>query len=471
MKKLGWLILFVASALMAQTPGQSYMGCQLYPSDSVFHLRVDSLPVSTNPAAQIPSADLTYFLHPIFGQTAGNGFLINVVPSTQAMVAVTGTAANSNQYWQAAPIPSNAILEGAGAGCTGTSPSSDCHLLVLQQAATSGGTCTAYEAYGAAPGMTAGTWNVNGEFPVENLAKYAMPPLDNGAPLNASQVPLLPTLITSADLSVGVIAHVIAITVPNPPAMYQNFLWPAAAFGGAGGKCTGGYEDANSMVLDGTYEPTSCPSTSGPAAGTVYRLKASATLPTCIAGGTCPQTAMIVKALQQYGAIVVDNGSAFFGLLGEQNSAWSDTDLANLKLISVGDMEPVAVSLEAATLSAPIGNGSILAPVTTYQVNAPASGSTVVTLTVAYGGVTKTASVTISGSPTPGTPTLNSVTVSPTSVASGGTVTVTVTLTAAAPSAGAVVSLATSDSTHFPVPATLTIPSGQTSGSFTVTAQ
>ena len=43
-------------------------------------------------------------------------------------------------------------------------------------------------------------------------------------------------------------------------------------------------------------------------------------------------------------------------------------------------------------------------------------------------------------------------------------------MTAAAPSGGAVVTLS-SNSTHFPVPASYTVPAGQTTASFTVTAQ
>lgn len=130
------LLILVATAAFAQ---QSYGGCQLYPADSIFHMRVDSLPVSTNPAAQLPAADLTVPLHPIFGQTLGDGFEVNVVPATQAMVNITGTSAQAVQYWSSAPIPANAVLEGNGVGCTGTSPSGDCHLIVLQQAATPGG--------------------------------------------------------------------------------------------------------------------------------------------------------------------------------------------------------------------------------------------------------------------------------------------------------------------------------------------
>lgn len=451
---IGAVVAFALAPLHAQ---QSYGGCQLFPADSVFHLRVDSLPVSTNPAAQIPTADLTMLLHPIFGATAGNGYEVNVVPATQASVTVTG----NTMYWKSAPIPSNALLEGNGSGCTGTTTSQDCHLIVLQQAASSGGACTLWEAYGAAPGSSSG-YNVNGENPSANLGGYTMIPEDNGG-ANAAGIYILPFLVTSADLAAGSIQHAIAISVPNPPEMYQQYLWPAAAFGGTG-KCTGGYADANSMLLD-AYPPTSCPS-NGPAAGTVYRRKASATPLACVTAGSCPQTAMIETAAERYGLIVVDNGSSFFGILGEQSANWSDTDLHNLTSDVASNYEPVAVGLQAADLTAPIGNANILAPVTTYRVKAVSTSGTPIVITATYNGVTQTATVTVTPSTTAA---LASVSVSPASVTSGQTATVTIALTAVAPTGGAVVTLATSDSTHFPLPTSYTVPAGQATASFTVT--
>lgn len=443
---------------------QSYAGCQLYPADSVFHMRVDSLPVSTNPAAQIPSADLTYHQQPIFGDLNG-GFEINVVPATQPMVTVTG----DTLYWTSAPVPPNAVFEGGAPNCTGLTPAGDSHLIVLQQAAASGGACTLYEAYGACPGTTSGTYNVNGEWgPVTtgDLGGYAMTPQDNTSD-NASGIPLLPTLVTSADLAAGVIQHMIAISVPNPPRMYFDYLWPAADSSGAV-SCTGGYEDGNHMLLDPPYAPTSCPTTAGPAAGTVFRRKASAAPLACVTAGTCPQTAMIELGAEQYGEIVVDNGGDFFGILGEQSAKWSDTDLANLKQDMVTNYEPVDVSGQAADLTAPIGNSSILAPVTTYRVNAPSTTGTPVAITATYNGVSLTATAVVN--PAPATAGLLSLSISPATVTAGQTSTVTITLTAAAPSGGAVVTLS-SNSTHFPVPASYTVPAGQTTASFTVTAQ
>ncbi len=69
----------------------------------------------------------------------------------------------------------------------------------------------------------------------------------------------------------------------------------------------------------------------------------------------------------------------------------------------------------------------------------------------------------------PATAALSSVSVSPSSVTSGGSATVTVLLTAAAPAGGAVVTL-TSSSSAFTVPASITVAAGQASGSGTAHA-
>lgn len=452
-----------AATAQAQQPGESYAGVQLYPPDSVFHMRMDSMPVSTNPAVQIPSADLSFHLQPIFGNANG-GYTVNVVPSSQALVTITG----STPYWTTAPVPANATVEGGAPNCTGTKPAGDSHLIVLQQPASAGGAGTLYEAYGACPGTVSGTWNVGGEWgPVTSgsLGGYAMTPQD-GLSDNAAGLPILPLLVTSADLAAGVINHMIAISVPSPPEMYLEHIWPAADVGGVG-SCTGGYEDSNHTVFDPPFAPINCPS-NGPAAGTVYCRKPSAPPLTCVTAGTCPQTAMIELAAQHYCLVVTDNGGPFFGVLGEQSPNWSDSDLANLKQDMVTNYQPVQISQQAADLTAPIGNANILEPGTTYRVNLPASGGSSVIITATYNGTTLTASAVVN--PAPAGPALQSLSITPSTLTVGQTSTLTITLNGPAPTGGATITLA-SNSTHFPVPSSLVIPAGATSGSVTVTVQ
>ena len=90
---------------------------------------------------------------------------------------------------------------------------------------------------------------------------------------------------------------------------------------------------------------------------------------------------------------------------------------------------------------------------------------TVVTISVSGGGVTQSATLTV----TPSTPTLSSIALNPTSVVGGGSVQGTATLSGAAPSGGAMVTLASSNTSAATTPGSITVPAGATSVSFTVT--
>ena len=98
------------------------------------------------------------------------------------------------------------------------------------------------------------------------------------------------------------------------------------------------------------------------------------------------------------------------------------------------------------------------------------STSTVVTISVTGGGVTRSVNLTVTpaGAPAPA-PALSSFAVNPTSVAGGTSASGTVTLASAAPAGGTVVVLGSNQPGAASVPASLTIPAGATAGAFTVT--
>jgi uncharacterized protein (TIGR03437 family) len=107
-----------------------------------------------------------------------------------------------------------------------------------------------------------------------------------------------------------------------------------------------------------------------------------------------------------------------------------------------------------------------------YQINltVPAGlGTGDVPLVATVGGVQTPPYVVISLQNGNIAPTLQSLTLSPTSVASGGTVQGTVTLSTSAPTGGVVVALS-SNSSAASVPATVTVPAGATSTTFTIAA-
>jgi hypothetical protein len=95
--------------------------------------------------------------------------------------------------------------------------------------------------------------------------------------------------------------------------------------------------------------------------------------------------------------------------------------------------------------------------------------TTTVTITATGAGVSKSATLTVV--PFGTGPSVSSLGLSPASVTGGGSSTGTVTLTSAAPSGGAAVTLSSSDTAVATVPASVTVPAGATSATFTVTSK
>src|SRR4029077_8836464 len=95
------------------------------------------------------------------------------------------------------------------------------------------------------------------------------------------------------------------------------------------------------------------------------------------------------------------------------------------------------------------------------------AASTTVTISAAYGGATRSASLTVTPAPPP-PPTLSSLTLNPTSVTGGNSSTGTVTLSGAAPSGGAQVALSSGNTAAARVPSSVTVAAGATSATFTV---
>src|SRR2546425_249316 len=129
------------------------------------------------------------------------------------------------------------------------------------------------------------------------------------------------------------------------------------------------------------------------------------------------------------------------------------------------------VSLSSSDASVATVPSSVTVPAgattATFTVNtSTVTTSALVTISASYGGVTQTASVTVTPSPLP---TLSSLTLSPTSVVGGAqSSTGTVTLNGPAPAGGAQVLLSSSNTGAATVPSSVTVPAGATSATFTV---
>jgi hypothetical protein len=357
---------------VAQTLG----GCPMFPANNVWNTRVDNLPVDANSAAYVTSIGTTRYLHPDFDSTGG-GIPYVVVPSTQAKVPVVFGAGASESDPGPYPIPANAPIEG------GASSSGDRHVLVVQS-----GSCVLYEMFASYP-QSNGSWQASSGA-VFNLNSNQLRPA-GWTSADAAGLPILPGLVRYDEVAAGVINHAIRMTAPHTR---QQYIWPAR-------------HDASNLT--GTQYPPM---------GQRFRLKASFDISTFPA-----DVQVVLTALKKYGAILADNGGAWY-LTGVPDSRWNDDNMHKLQLVLGSNLEAVD---ESSLMSDP--NSAVV-----------------------LGGMATLSQLHLSAGSTTG----------------GTTITGQVTLSAAAPSTGASVSLSSSNAAAASVPAVVLVPGGATSASFSI---
>ena len=354
----------------------------VFPSDSIFHHRVDAattgLPVDTSPAAPIYSAYLTAPVRAFFGspgigpkQAIPNGIPVIEVPHNQATVPVStlkwqyyfGTSGGSREACSGpcpatAPIPSYAPIESTCVyGHEPPNYNGDAHVIVYQEPATTGqnpalwemnvaqqqnGQCGAASGSGWLDVSNAYWANTNSDGLTRGSSDAAGLPV-GPLLLNADEVCGTDTTVPCVHPN-GTIEHPIRFTVRH---MLPYWVWPgtsAAGVGGcldASGKHIGTYQQISqgSMGQGNSPLPVSCPKITG-LAGEIYRLKASVATPSCAA--TSPQAAVIITALRDYGMILADNGLP--ALIGTPDIRWNDSDLSCIRKLTLADFEPVNVS-------------------------------------------------------------------------------------------------------------------------------
>ena len=238
-------------------------------------------------------------LHPDFGTVwngAPNGIPFTSVPGTQQRVPVSFTYADESDPGPY-PIPSDAPIEG------GPNSSGDRHVLVVDR-----DNCVLYEMYDAHP-TADGSWNA-GSGAVFPLTSDALRPR-GWTSADAAGLPILPGLVRYDEVSAGSIDHALRFTAVNTQRAY---VWPARHFA------------------------SSNTSTSVPPMGTRLRLKASVDI-----SRFSPANQVILRALQQYGMILADNGSNLY-VSGAPDPRWDDSDLGNLRQIIGNNLEVVDAS-------------------------------------------------------------------------------------------------------------------------------
>jgi ribosomal protein L24E len=296
---IGGGMVLVATPLRASagTPLPGAPNCQMFPADNVWNTNISQLPVAPQSAEWMASMDsATTNLHPDFGPSDDPsmpyGIPYTVVSPSQPLVNVTfqyPSESDPGPY----PFGPATPIEG-GAQSTG-----DRHALMVNPS-----TCTLYELYDAqysASGSAAGSgaiWNLNSD---------ALRP-SGWTSADAAGLPILPGLLRYDEVESGSITHAIRMTAESTA---TSFIWPAR------------HEAGTSSNPD------------LPPMGARFRLKASYDI-----SGYSAQAQVVLRAMQQYGLILADNGSNwYFG--GTADPAWPSALVNELKEVPASAFEAV----------------------------------------------------------------------------------------------------------------------------------
>jgi hypothetical protein len=295
-----WLGLTIGAApgvSSAGTPVPGAPDCPMFPADNVWNTPITNLPVDPHSAQWLASMDsATTNLHPDFGPSGDPstpyGIPYTVVSPSQPLVPVTFQYADQSDPGPY-PFGPDTPIEG-GQASTG-----DRHAIMVNPA-----TCTLYELYDAHYGVSGST---AGSGAIWNLDSDALRPA-GWTSADAAGLPILPGLLRYDEVQSGVITHAIRMTAE---ATDTSYLWPAR------------------------HEAGTASNPDLPPMGARFRLKASFDI-----SGYSPQAQVILRAMQQYGLILADNGSNwYFGGTADDN--WPLSLVDELKSVPASAFEAV----------------------------------------------------------------------------------------------------------------------------------
>lgn len=274
--------------------------CPYFPADSYWHARVDGLARLASSDTYVANVGSGSSLHADFGAGLWAGGPIGIpfttVGAGQPRVPVTFTYADESDPGPY-PVPPNAPVEG------GAASSGDRHVIVVDRA-----TCRDYELYAAYPHGGGASWSA-GSGAMFDLRSNALRPA-GWTSADAAGLPILGGLVRYDEVASGHVDHALRVTVRRTD---RRFVWPA-------------------RHQAGVDDPTA------PPMGAWVRLKS-----TVDPSRFGPQARVVVRALQQHGAIVADNGSSWF-VSGVPDARWDDDDLHGLGALHGSDFEFVDAS-------------------------------------------------------------------------------------------------------------------------------
>jgi hypothetical protein len=230
------------------------------------------------------------YLHPDYGPGGGSspyGIPFQITSRHPKFVKVRfGYASQSDRGLY--PFSASTPIEG------GKQASGDRHALMVDPA-----NCTLYELYDAY--YRANNRSSAGSGAIWNLRSNHLRPA-GWTSADAAGLPIMPLLVTYAEVMSGHIDHAIRFTAQTTDTSY---VWPARHEAGA--------------VSDPNYPPM----------GARFRLSASFQLSASQCAKACQ---VVIQAMKTYGLILADNGSNWF-FQGATDRRWSYTMVDQLKQI------------------------------------------------------------------------------------------------------------------------------------------
>jgi hypothetical protein len=307
---------------MSLGPGANLNGFIPFPADNLWNTNIASMPVDPNSANIINFIGSTVTLHPDFGAGLYSGSTIGipyqVEAGTQAKVIVKLGLYASESDPGPMPIPNSALIE----GYPHVPPGSDAHVLVLEKDG-----CWLYELYQGA--RTSGEWTANStaiwDMTTDEQRPYTWTSAD------AAGLPIFVGLARYDEVAAGAINHALRFTVP---VTQEAFVAPAS------------------------HWASTITNPDAPPMGTRLRLKASFDI-----SGFSASNQVILKALQQYGMILADNGSAIY-ISGAPDNRWNNNDLNQLKTLTGSDFDVVQLGTIITPANVPTGPSPLISSFT-----------------------------------------------------------------------------------------------------------
>lgn len=278
-----------ASSEAAGQQARPVAGCQVFPDDNYWNADITGLPEHARSEAWLRHMSPSSSLHPDFGRAYGEqpvpyGIPITVVGGNHHRVGVRFHYAHESDRVRY-PLGNDTKIEG------GWRAGGDRHAIIVDK-----GRCRLYETWNTR--RTNGHWTA-GSGAVWNLRSNALR-RDGWTSADAAGLPILPGLLRWSEVKKGRVDHAIRFTTDVTD---NRYVWPARHRAGA--------------VSNRNYPPM----------GARFRLK-----PDFDMTGYGKYARVVLRAMQTYGMVIADNGSAWY-FQGESTNKWPSSLISDLKRI------------------------------------------------------------------------------------------------------------------------------------------